>query len=87
MNSHQRRKWMAEKHMRMPLGSQVIVRGQYKAEVVKHDRQSPHKCIVQRADNGRGEWVSIAQIKPVVRMKVRPWWRVMNDKTRNRGVA
>lgn len=81
MNSHQRRKFMAEKHMRMPLGSKVTVRSdsgkEYPARIFKHDRG--HKAIVD-FENGSNGWVPISRIRPVERLNVRPWWRDMRNK-------
>ena len=80
MNAHQRRVWMNERHMRLPLGSEVIAQGR-PAKIMKHSRSSPHCCIVEFTD-GRGVgqgvghgWVAISQVKPVKRLKVRPWYR------------
>ena len=82
MNAHQRRKFMVRKHRAMPLGSEVKVLGMIdRAKIFKHDAHRPNCCIIQFND-GVTQWVTLAQIKPVFRLKVRPWWRVHNDKAR-----
>lgn len=75
MNAHQRKKWMCEKHMRLPLGSAVIVHGR-PAKISKHDSRRMHCCVVEFTDKeGSWSWVTIKEVKPVLRLKVRPWWR------------
>ena len=87
MNAHQRRKWMTHKHYTMPLGSEVMVHGR-RAKVSKHDSQRPHACIVDWLEgepdsSGRMHaWVSIASVRPVARLRVRPWYRVRNERAR-----
>lgn len=88
MNAHQRRVWMNEKHMRLPLGSEVIVNGR-PAKIMKHDSERPHLCIVEYTDErGVGQglshgWVPVKQVKPLKRLKVRPWYRVMREQRRS----
>lgn len=84
MNSHQRRKFSVWKHYTMPLESAVRVRicGQVvPATMFKHDSQHPHSCIVKLQD-GTTRWVTLACVKPVRRLRVRPWWRVLHEKLR-----
>jgi len=87
MNSHQRRKFAVEKHMRMPLGCDVVVscyRGHRRtAQLVKHDSQRPNTCIVRFTDiDCKDEecWISLYRVRPVLRQKIRPWWRSRYDK-------
>jgi hypothetical protein len=86
MNAHQRRKFACWKHMTMPLGSEVIVYGR-PATVFKHDSRRPNRCIVKFTDTDHPhdtQWVTIARVKPVKRLKVRPWWRgVHQEEIRN----
>ncbi len=84
MNAHQRRVWMNEKHMRLPLGSKVIYRERL-ATIFKHCSHSPYRCIIA-FDRGlpqeTTQWVAISELKPVLRLKVRPWYRDMRNKRR-----
>ncbi len=90
MNAHQRKKLACEKHRRMPLGSDVLVRKVFpssgeevflKAKISKHDSARPNMCIVVFEDES-SSWVSLYNVKPTLRLNVRPWWRVLKDKTR-----
>lgn len=54
----------------------------------KHDRRNA--CIVEFTDGTTGHcgdkkssWVTLVCVRPVKRNRVRPWWRVQNDKARN----
>lgn len=91
MNARQRRLFAAWKHSRLPLGSAVIVRGVKRGKVWKHDSQRPNTCIVHyHDDNGAYvgyEWVPLAQVQPVKRVKVKPWYRRLWGRVRQMGVA
>jgi len=80
---------MTHKHYTMPLKSHVRVRGRL-AEIAKHDSTSPHKCIVHWLEGepdqhgSMSAWVTIKSVRPLQKLRVRPWYRVMNDKARQR---